>query len=249
MKEKNTTLKCAAALVLAMSTLLGAPLAQAEEKKPDDEVSFNAALTSDYRYRGVSQSRLKPAVSVGADYVNNPSGLYAGTWLSTIKWVKDGGGDSSVEWDVYGGKRGEIAPGITYDVGGLYYFYPSNGLATSANTFEVYGQLGYGPGYIKYSHAVTNLFGVANSKNSGYLDVGANFEVDAGLVLNLHVGHQSVKNNSAAAYTDYKVGLTKDFGVVTVALAVIGANNDTYVSPAGKNLAKTAAVLTVSKTF
>jgi uncharacterized protein (TIGR02001 family) len=249
MKELNMTTKCAAALVLAISTLLGAPLAQAEEPKPDNEVSFNAALTSDYRYRGVSQSRLKPAVSAGADYTNNPTGLYAGTWLSTIKWVKDGGGDSSVEWDIYGGKRGEIVPGVSYDVGGLYYFYPSNGLATSANTFEVYGQVGYGPGYIKYSHAVTNLFGFADSKNSGYLDLGANFDVNPGLVLNLHVGHQSVKHNDAASYTDYKVGLTKDFGVVSVALAIIGANNDTYVAPNGKNLARTSAVLTVSKTF
>ncbi|MEO7494888.1 MAG: TorF family putative porin [Massilia sp.] len=249
MKELNTTLKCAAALALAISTLMSAPLAQAEDKKPDDEVSFNAAVTTDYRYRGVSQSRLKPAVSAGADYVNNPTGFYAGTWLSTIKWVKDAGGDSSVEWDVYGGKRGEIAPGFTYDIGGLYYFYPSNGLSTSANTFELYGQVGYGPGYLKYSHAVTNLFGFADSKNSGYLDLGANFDVDTGLVLNLHVGHQNVKHTSSASYTDYKVGLTKDFGVASVSLAIIGANNDTYVGPNGKNLAKTAAVLSVSKTF
>jgi uncharacterized protein (TIGR02001 family) len=48
------------------------------EMKPDNEVSFNAALTSDYRYRGISQTRLQAALQGGADYVHNPSGLYAG---------------------------------------------------------------------------------------------------------------------------------------------------------------------------
>ncbi len=248
MKNLNSQLKLAAAITLSLASL-GASSAHAQEAQPADVVSFNAAVTTDYRYRGISQTRLKPALQGGADYVNNPSGLYAGTWLSTIKWVKDGGGDSDVEWDVYAGKKGEIAPGISYDVGGLYYFYPSNKLAVSANTFEVYGQVGYGPGYIKYSHSTTNLFGFADSKNSGYLDIGANVEVGTGLLLNLHVGRQNVKNNSAASYTDYKIGVTKDFGICTVALAAIYANTDAYFAPNGKNLGKTGAVLTVSKTF
>jgi uncharacterized protein (TIGR02001 family) len=248
MKNLKSHSKLAAAITLALASLATANV-RAEDAKPADEVTFNAAVTTDYRYRGISQSRLKPALSAGADYVNNPTGFYMGTWLSTIKWTKDAGGDGHVEWDIYGGKRGEIAPGITYDVGGLYYFYPSNGLPTSANTFELYGQVGYGPGYIKYSHSTTNLFGTSDSKNSGYLDIGANFEVATGLVLNLHAGRQNVANNGAFSYTDYKIGVTKDFGIVSVSLAVINADTRAYVSPSGKNLGKTAAVLSVSKTF
>jgi uncharacterized protein (TIGR02001 family) len=247
MKNLKSQLKLAAAITLALSSL--ASTARADDAKPDNEVSFNAAVTTDYRYRGISQSRLKPALQGGADYVNNPSGFYLGTWLSTIHWVKDAGGDGNIEWDIYGGKKGEIAPGISYDVGGLYYFYPSNKLSPSANTFELYGQLGYGPGYIKYSHSTTNLFGFADSKNSGYLDVGANIEIGTGLMLNLHAGHQKVKHNDAASYTDYKVGVTKDFGFASVSLAAVYANTNAYFSPSGKNLGKTGAVLSVSKTF
>ena len=87
--SKNFTL--IAALTLAFASM-SAGMARAEdaapaaEAKPDNEVSFNAAVVSDYRYRGVSQTRLKPALQGGADYTNNPTGLYAGTWLSTIKW-------------------------------------------------------------------------------------------------------------------------------------------------------------------
>ncbi|CAN5860134.1 hypothetical protein BH11PSE12_BH11PSE12_29360 [soil metagenome] len=125
------------------------------------------------------------------------------------------------------------------------------GLA-DANTYEVYAQVGYGPGYIKYSHAVSNLFGFVDSKNSGYLDLGANIDLTDGWTGNLHVGHQHVKNVVNASYTDWKIGVTKDFGILTGALAVIGtnANETAYASPVnGKFMGKTALVLTVSKTF
>jgi uncharacterized protein (TIGR02001 family) len=223
--------------------------AQEQEQKPEHEVSYNAALTSDYRYRGLSQSRLDPALQGGADYVHNPTGFYAGTWLSTIKWTKDLGGDGNIEWDIYGGKRGNLSADVTYDVGGLYYFYPNNGLGPNANTFELYGQLGYGPAYVKYSHSLTNLFGTADSKGSGYLDVGANVDAGNGFTVNLHIGRQEVRHNDAFSYTDYKVGVTKDLGVCSVSLAYIKANTSGYLSPSGENLGKSAALLSVSKTF
>jgi uncharacterized protein (TIGR02001 family) len=243
-------------LAVAVTAVFSAGFAHAEETKaeakPDNEVSFNAALTSDYRYRGISQTRLQPAVQGGADYTHNPSGLYAGAWLSNIKWTKDAGGSGDVEIDLYAGKRGEIAKNASYDVGVLTYVYPSNGLANDANTTEVYGQLGFGPMYAKYSYAVTNLFGFGYSKNSAYFDLGANLEVASGLTLNLHAGRQQVKNNGVFSYTDWKIGITKDFGVVIGALAVIGTNADkvAYASPAnGKFLGKTGLVAVVSKTF
>ena len=255
MKNLSKNMTLVAALTLAMTAVCGSAMAQdavaapaAAEAVPDNVVSYNVALTTDYRYRGVSQSRLDPAISGGADYTHNPTGLYVGTWLSSIKWIKDGGGDTNLEWDIYGGKRGEISKDFTYDVGGLYYFYPSNGLSTNANTFELYGQLGYGPLYIKYSHSTTNLFGVADSKNSGYLDVGGNFDMIDGYIMNVHVGRQKVEHNDSLSYNDVKIGVTKDFGMATVSLAAVKANI-TSLAPNGKNLAKSGLVLTVSKTF
>lgn len=249
MKKLTTNLKLAAALTIAMATL-GAGPAHAQDATATNVISYNAAVVSDYRFRGISQSRLQPALQGGADYTHNPSGFYAGTWLSSIKWTKDTvGGSGDVEWDLYGGKRGEIVKDVNYDVGGLYYFYPSNGLHPSANTFELYGQVGFGPAYIKYSHALTDTFGFADSKNSGYVDLGANFAISDGYMLNLHAGRQNVKNNGAYSYNDYKIGVTKDFGIVTVALAAIKADTSAYSAPSGKNLGKTGLVLTVSKTF
>lgn len=244
-------MKCntsAAAVTWAMLALSSVP-AFAQEAAPEHQISYNAAITSDYRYRGLSQTRLDPALQGGVDYVHGPTGLYVGTWLSTIKWTKDLGGDGDIEWDIYGGKRGNLSENLTYDVGGLYYWYPSNDLNPRANTFELYARLGFGPAYVKYSHSTTNLFGTANSKRSGYLDIGADIDVSQGVFLNLHAGRQEVNNNSMYSYTDYKVGLTKDFGLATVSLAWIKGNTKAYRSPDGENLGKSSAVLTVSKTF
>jgi uncharacterized protein (TIGR02001 family) len=246
MKRRNSTWLHAAVLATG---LVGAGLAFAEDQKPDNEISYNAAVTTDYRYRGISQTHLDPALQGGADYVNNPTGLYAGTWLSTIHWIKDGGGNANIEWDIYGGKKGNITDAITYDVGGLYYLYPDNSLHPNADTFEIYGQIGFGPAYVKYSHSLTNLFGVPDSKGSGYLDIGANIDMGTGLTLNLHAGRQEVRNTSALSYVDYKFGVTKDFGVATLAVAYIYADTKAYVSPSAKNLGKSGLVLTVSKTF
>jgi uncharacterized protein (TIGR02001 family) len=239
---------CAAAASWAFLALSSIP-AFAQEAAPEHQISYNVAMTSDYRYRGLSQTRLDPALQGGVDYTHSPTGLYVGTWLSTIKWTKDLGGDGSIEWDIYGGKRGQISENLTYDVGGLYYWYPSNDLNPRANTFELYARLGFGPAYVKYSHSTTNLFGTANSKRSGYLDLGADIDVYNGLMLNLHAGRQEVNNNGAYSYTDYKAGLSKDMGLVTVSLAWVKASTGAYLSPQGKNLGRSTAVLSLSKTF
>ena len=248
-------------LFIALAVVTSATSARAEDSTPvaqaDHQTSFNAAVVSDYRYRGISQTRLRPALQGGFDYTNTPAGVYVGTWLSTIQWTKDAGGNGSIEWDLYAGKRGSIGNELAYDAGVLSYVYAHNGLRhvsgmADANTTEVYGQLGYGPAYLKYSHAVTNLFGFVDSKNSGYLDLGANFDLAEGLSANLHAGRQKVRGNDAASYTDWKLGVTKDFGLATLALAWVATNasSTAYASPAnGKFLGKKALMLSASKTF
>ena len=235
-------------LVLALSA--AALPAMADEPAPDP-LSFNIGAVSEYRYRGISQTRLKPALQGGIDYAD-PSGFYVGTWGSTIKWIKDAGGDADVEVDFYGGYKTELSKGLTVDVGVLQYLYPSNKLNPSANTLELYGALSFGPVTAKYSHSTTNLFGFTDSKGSGYFDVSANFDLGDGMTLTPHVGHQTVKHNSAASYTDYSLTLAKDFSGLVLSGAVIGtdANKTAYASPVnGKFMGKTMLVIGLKKTF
>jgi len=237
----------------AVSTISALPaIAHAEDANP---LSFNVSLTSDYRYRGISQTRLKPALQGGADYAA-ANGLYVGTWLSTIKWIKDFGGDANIEWDIYGGYKGSIGKDLGYDVGVLTYQYPSNDLNPSANTTEIYGALTFGPATLKYSHSVTNLFGFIDSKNSGYLDLTANFDVGGGFTVAPHVGYQKVAKNSDFSYTDYSVTVSKDVAGFILSGAIVGADTKSiggvkaYASPAnGKDLGKAGLVVAVKKTF
>ena len=228
------------------------------------DVAFNVGAVSDYRYRGISQTRLKPALQGGVDYTQG--GLYLGAWASTIKWVEDTGrilavdtGNANLELDLYGGYKGEIVKDVGYDVGVLAYVYPGNKLGDTspafknANTTEIYGALTYGPATLKYSHAVTNLFGNPDSKNSFYVDASATFDVQ-GFSVTPHIGYQKVKGpyDDPATYTGYSLTVAKEVSKgLVVSLAVIGTDADKtwYVSPAGKFLGKSTAVLGVKYNF
>lgn len=247
-------------LILASAILaaFSANVARAEEAAapaaPEHVIAYNIGATTDYIFRGISQSRNRPAFSAGVDYTNTPTGLYVGTWVSTISWVNDSNSASNTpyELDIYGGKRGEITEGVGYDVGAIYYIYPGEkiGGTFGTNTAEVYGQLGYGPAYAKVSYAVTDA--IATGKNgSYYADVGANIPVAEGVVLNLHGGYFSFSGASAASYTDWKIGLTKDFGGLAVSLAAVGTDADKTAWNLGNKgyLGDTKAVLSVLKTF
>ena len=252
-------MKFTLATLTAALALTALPAVVHAEDAPS--TSFNIGVVSDYRYRGISQSRLKPALQGGADY-SNPNGLYLGTWLSTIKWTKDAGGGGDVEVDLYGGYKGEISKTLSYDVGGLYYCSPTNQLGdvagaglVNANTFEIYGALTFGPVTAKYSNALTNTFGNANSKNSGYLDISASFDLGSGFSLAPHIGHQEIKGSSSLSYTDYSLTLGKDMGGgVSLSAALVGtdASKTLYVTPASdgsKFTGKNALVLGAKFSF
>ncbi len=234
---KKTLLVIAAALcATALPTIASAQLA------------FNAAVVTDYRYRGISQSKLKPAVSAGVDYA--AGAFYVGAWASSIKWIDELGGSGNVEIDLYGGYKGELAKDVTYDVGVLAYVYPSNKLATSANTTELYGAVTFGPATLKYSHAVTDTFGNADSKNSFYLDLSAGFDMGGGLMVTPHIGHQKIKGSSACTYTDYSVTVSKDFSGFVPSLMAVGTSaKDACYLVNGKDLGKAALVLGLKYNF
>ena len=240
-------------LVVLLSSLVASGTLMAQTTpaapEPDYTLSANIGAVTDYRYRGISQTRLKPALQGGADFAHK-SGFYVGTWASYIKWIKDAGGDASAEIDIYGGYKFTGGP-IGFDLGVLRYLYPNADISPSPYTTELYAAGTWGPATLKYSHAVTNLFGFADSKNSYYVDLNATFDTGFwGLTLTPHVGYQKVKNNDSASYTDWSLTLGKDFGNgFSASLAYVDTDTNSYTSPVnGKNLGKSTAVLGVKYT-
>jgi uncharacterized protein (TIGR02001 family) len=232
MNHSLVTLACAATLLSAVPAQ-----AQSAAAPADSPATFNVALTTDYRYRGISQTRLKPAFQFGADK-SFTSGFYLGAWASTIKWVKDAEGDAGLEIDLYGGFKGELAKDVAFDVGVLQYLYPSakttkwNAAYKDPNTTEIYGAVTTGPVTAKLSYALSNLFGNydfaknKDSKGSLYFDLSASFDLGGGLMLAPHIGYQKVVDIANASYTDYSLSISKDFNGWVPSLTLVGTDAD-----------------------
>ncbi|WP_241050654.1 TorF family putative porin [Achromobacter xylosoxidans] len=223
---------------------------------PEYTLTANVTLASQYRYRGLMQTNNQPAIQGGFDFTH-ASGLYLGNWNSSVSWLNDGNSDVSapVEMDFYGGYKGNLAPDVPFDLGVLQYYYPGDYPSgyTSPDTTELYAGLGYGPVMFKYSVAMTNLFGFADSKYSQYFDLSGNFDTGFwGLTVNAHVGRQTVRNVSDGAYTDWKLGLTKDFGQgLAISVAYIDTNADraVYTNSRGRYMGRATGLLSLTKTF
>ncbi|WP_107315912.1 TorF family putative porin [Achromobacter xylosoxidans] len=223
---------------------------------PEYTLTANVTLASQYRYRGLMQTNNKPAIQGGFDFTH-ASGLYLGNWNSSVSWLNDGNSDVSapVEMDFYGGYKGNLAADVPFDLGVLQYYYPGDYPSgyTSPDTTELYAGVGYGPVMFKYSVAMTNLFGFADSKYSQYFDLSGNFDTGFwGLTVNAHVGRQTVRNLTDGAYTDWKLGLTKDLGQgLAISVAYIDTNADraVYTNSRGRYMGRATGLLSLTKTF
>jgi len=232
------------ATALAATTTL--PGIAAAEGSP---VTGNMGIFSDYRFRGISQTFVQPAIQGGIDY-SHASGFYLGNWNSNVNGLVYT--DGSIEMDFYGGYKFNAGP-IALDVGLLQYLYP--GAKTGGekyDTLEAYVAGSWKWFTVKYSYAATDFFGVPNSDGSGYLDLSATVEIAPKFSLVAHYGDQSVKNNSASDYSDYKIGVTYDLNGWAIGLAYIDTDTTFDVTnAAGKteDLAKGTVVFSVSKSF
>ncbi|HEU5337914.1 MAG TPA: TorF family putative porin [Sulfuricaulis sp.] len=211
--------------VLASSLLLVSVSAVAADKLP---VSGNVALTTNYVWRGVSQSAENPALQGGFDYEHD-KGFYLGTWASGLNWGNDAvtsadGDGASIEVDLYGGYKFKAGP-IDMDVGFIHYMYPGANSSLDYDFTELYVGGGYGPFSLKYSHA--SDYQGTTSKSGTYLDAAVSLELPEGFGLGLHVGKSGGDGVQAAfgkKYTDYKVSVSKDIGGFGFELAYTDTN-------------------------
>ena len=257
--------------VLILSGLMTSVAMAADAPASPHTVAYNVGLTSDYIFRGISQTQHDPALSGGVDY-SHASGLYAGAWASQQKWVKTGGTSSSTdngyknnsdwEMDFYAGYKGSAGE-VGYDIGLIHYYYPGDKVANavSPDTTEAYIGLSRGPISIKYSHAISDYFigwgqddtTKIKTQGSNYLELNATHDLGNGWGVLGHIGHQNVKRDDLyfASYSDWKVGVTKDvgFGTVTAAYSDTDADSRAYGNWNGKNVGKGVLAVSFAKSF
>ncbi len=224
--------------VLLCALLAGAlPLsAQAEEAAaPAYTITSNIGVFSQYIFRGISYTQENPAVQGGFDFAHE-SGAYLGIWGTNVSDLALS--NATGEIDLYGGFAKTYGD-WTVDVGFLQFIFPGGkydlvgGGTESLNTLELNAAVSWKFIQLKYSYAVTDYFGFskksfgADSDGSDYLELNANYEFMPGWVLNAHVGHQKVKNYGDYDFTDWKLGVTKNFeGGWQAAVAYIDTNAD-----------------------
>jgi uncharacterized protein (TIGR02001 family) len=263
--------KIVTALVLAGLVGASGVVMAEEEASP---LSANITLTTDYVFRGISQTQNGPAIQGGVDYAH-PSGFYLGTWASNVSWISTVAGtppaafkdNNSMEIDFYGGYRATLAEDFGLDVGVITYYYPGNQVSGSndPDTTELY--LGGSWKFLsaKYSYTASNQFvgwgteadGTAKTQGSYYIEGAANYDFGDGWGVMGHVGYQSVKDNDPASYTDWKLGVSKDVGFGVFAFAYTGTDADTATytwttSTLGDSTKKVADdhwILSFSKSF
>jgi hypothetical protein len=256
-----------AILASSVAAALAAPMAvqaQAPAAAPASDHTFtgNFGLFSQYIFRGLTQTDRKPALQGGFDYAHS-SGFYAGIWGSNISWITDGyapGGSYSAEFDTYLGFKMPVGD-FTFDVGFLRYNYPGSlppaGLpagAAKADTNELYAAVTWKFATLKYSYSLGDTFGVDDARGSDYLDLTATLPIgDTGFSLIGHVGRQTYDgpNSANAAYTDYRLGVTKEFLGLNFSLNYTDTNakDAFYNNRFGRNIGKSAWTVGVQKTF
>lgn len=221
-------------------------------------VSGSAAFTSDYLFRGVSQTSNNAAVQ-GAMTFTHESGAYFSMWGSSIA-----SGAGGLELDTllgYSGKAGEVA----YDVGVMRYNYPGlndktsgqvdpMGNAVDADYNEVYASIStmgakvgfnYSPDYFLESDKFLYLYASYGTEVAGvglFGSVGMN-KFDSAAMMNQAL----FTSGTDDSYVDYKLAASKAIGGVTVEGAYIGSNIDE--KDCGGNLCEGRFVLTLTKGF
>lgn len=236
----------------AVAALIASPTLAQAQAEPAFTVSGNAGLVSDYRFRGMAQTDYGPAFQGGFDFAHK-SGFYAGNWNSNVEQSLFTG--ASLEMDFYGGYKHSFGD-FGLDVGVLYYYYPKSGAngQTEIDNTELYLGGSWGPLSVKYSHAVSDFFGIPDTENSYYLEANLGYEIAKNLTLGAHVGYQKVKglpSGSIDDNVDYRLGLTYDLDGWLLGASVVANSEKNFAVTGndGEAAGKTRVVLSVGKSF
>ena len=206
----------AVAAAVAFASAVPAAMAQDADTKEDvipGEVSGGVALTSDYIFRGISQTDHDAAIQGSLEYAIKTgiaeTSAYAGFWGSNVNF--NDGDEAHAEIDVLFGLRGDVGDtGLSWDLGGIYYWYPGASSSLDYDFWEIVPQVDYA---ISDLVSVSALYAFspqffADTGYGNYVQGGVSVTPPlpfAGFDLSLDgsVGYQWIESNSKAGVEDY----------------------------------------------
>jgi uncharacterized protein (TIGR02001 family) len=226
-----------------------------------DPSNFSATLmlTTNYIFRGISQTDDNPAVQGSIDY-SHPIGFYAGIWGSNVNSSVSKGG---VEFDFYGGYKHKIFSDLGLDLSIIYYSYPGGGNDPNPNYFEGHIGLDYQfknlplmPTIAAAYYYSPDFFGEDGSANyiNGTLSLNLPYE----FTLSGSVGYQTVAGDKTTGngqglngddgfdYTNWRIGISKEILNFLLDLSWTDTNETDFL---GDDIAGSHIVFSVSRTF
>lgn len=222
-------------IILGMSAFalaaVATPVLAQDEASDGFSVSGGAAIVSDYRFRGLSQTSEEAAVQ-GWATVSHDSGFYVGFWGSNVDFL------GSSEIDAIVGYATEVSPGVTVDGGVTYYIYPG-GPTFATDYFEPYlsvkGDIGPVTAKVGAAYVFEGQNAVGNDDNIYvYGDLSAAIP-GTPVTVKAHYGYNDGFVGAGGNYADYSFGAEASWKALTFGVSYI--NTTGFANKAGKELA------------
>lgn len=200
---------------LAAAAVLSLASFATSAQEAESPYSWNVTAVSDYVFRGVSQTDEDPTLQAGFTYTS-PVGLYAGVWGSGVDF---GPGDPSTEVDFLIGYGFDVSDNVNFDVLFNRYTYPG---ASELNYNELITSTTFAEQY-KLTVAYTNDLSGSDTK-SWYYAVGGEWALPQDFTLAANVGRTSLETDFGKDYTDFNIGVSRQFGLFNLGLGFHGTD-------------------------
>ena len=175
-------------------------------------IEGNVGATTDYIWRGDTQSKGDASISGGVD-IDFGNGLAAGVWTGSLGGSADEDeGEANYELDIYA-SYSFVLNGLDMEVGYISYQYP--GVADSAADFaDIFVSAGIGPITVSYFMLESAEDETYEDTDASYVSVDAEFGLDDGWTLGLHYGEEDYDGGESDE--DTAISLSKENVTFTI---------------------------------
>lgn len=183
----------------ATSSLAAALLLAAASSASAATFSGSGALTTDYVWRGATQTQGDPAVQAGFKAAAD-NGLYGAIWGSNVEFAPET--KASSEIDVTVGWSGNVAEDWALDINLTHYRYPST--TVDLNWTEAIGTLTWKQHY--WAQLGYSTEALATDEAGAYAQLGAKFPLGEQVRLEAAAGHYWLDDAYDDGYAHAQLG-------------------------------------------
>jgi uncharacterized protein (TIGR02001 family) len=215
-------------------------------------IQVTPTLSTDYVFRGLSQTRNRPAVQGTLD-IEHSSGFYVGPFASNVAFA---GTDARQEVDLLAGYRFTVA-GVKFEAGGIYYTYPGYDRQPGQFRLDWFEFAARGSYELDPAKFFASAFYAPNfqaeSRNALYIEGGVDLKLPGEFTLGGRLGYQWIDRNNRFGTPDYlnwSVTLAREIAYgVTLSVGYYDTNIRRSECAGGQKICDARATVTLSRTL